>query len=290
MLAILLDGKKVAKSIKDRIREDVLSLKKEGRGAPVLACVTVGRESASAVYVRSQETAARDIGIEYRLISLGEGTTQEGLMQEIAKLNSDKSVHAIMVQAPLPKKINAQEVLSFILPSKDAECMNPENLGRLFLGQGRIAPPTAKACMELLRYYDIGIYGKDAVIVGHSNITGKPLSLMLLREFATTTVCHIATTEAHKLEKHVSGAEILIVAVGKAHLVKGSWIKDGAVVLDVGINRAGDNIVGDVEFYEAEKRAAYITPVPGGVGPVTAAMLMSNTVELFKGCVTCAKV
>ncbi|HAJ56965.1 MAG TPA: bifunctional 5,10-methylene-tetrahydrofolate dehydrogenase/5,10-methylene-tetrahydrofolate cyclohydrolase [Candidatus Omnitrophica bacterium] len=282
-MAILLDGKNVAQSIKDGLRRDVLSLKKEGRGAPVLACVAVGKDPASAVYIRSQDAAARDLGIEYRLISFGEDITQEGLVSEIRGLNTDKGIHAVMIQSPLPKHLDIGKLVGFILPAKDAEGIHPENLGRLFLGQGKIAPPTAAACMELLRHSGVKLFGKEAVVVGHSNIVGKPLSLMLLKEFATTTVCHIATSEAGKLRDHVARAEILIVAVGQAQLVKGSWIKEGAVVLDVGINRAGGRIVGDVEFDEAQKRAAYITPVPGGVGPLTVTMLMRNTVELFKG-------
>jgi methylenetetrahydrofolate dehydrogenase (NADP+)/methenyltetrahydrofolate cyclohydrolase len=283
-LAILLDGKKVALGIKEEIKKDVLLLKEKGKGVSVLACISVGVDPASSVYIKSQSLAARDLGIEYRLISLKEGITQDGLIAEVARLNTDKGVHAIIIQSPLPKNINAEEVSSRILPSKDAEGMHPENLGRLLLGQGSIAPCTAAACMELLSQYKIKLYGKEVVIVGHSNIVGKPLSMMMLKEFATTTVCHIATSEAHQLESHVRRAEILIVAVGKPGLIKGDWIKEGAIVLDVGINRVGERIVGDVEFEAASKKAAYITPVPGGVGPLTVTMLMRNTLGLFKGC------
>ncbi|MBI5873909.1 MAG: bifunctional 5,10-methylenetetrahydrofolate dehydrogenase/5,10-methenyltetrahydrofolate cyclohydrolase [Candidatus Omnitrophica bacterium] len=282
-MAILLDGKKAALGIKEEIKKDVLLLKEKGKGVPVLACISVGADPASCVYIKSQSLAARELGIGYSLISLKEDITQEDLIAEVARLNTDKGVHAIIIQSPLPKNVNVEEVSSCILPSKDAEGMHPENLGRLLLGQGSIAPCTAAACMELLRRYKIKLYGKEVVIVGHSNIVGKPLSMMMLRGFATTTVCHIATSEAHQLESHVRRAEILIVAVGKPGLIKGDWIEEGAVVLDVGINRAEGRIVGDVEFDAASKKAAYITPVPGGVGPLTVTMLMHNTLRLFEG-------
>ncbi|MFA5500758.1 MAG: bifunctional 5,10-methylenetetrahydrofolate dehydrogenase/5,10-methenyltetrahydrofolate cyclohydrolase, partial [Candidatus Omnitrophota bacterium] len=167
-------------------------------------------------------------------------------------------------------------------PEKDAEGMHPENLGRILLGQYKIGPCTAMAVMELLEASKIDLYGKEAVIVGHSEIVGKPLALMLLNKFATTTVCHIATGERGALADHVKRAEVLIVAVGKAGIVKGEWVKEGAVVIDVGINKVADKIVGDVEFEEASARAAFITPVPGGVGPLTTTILMRNVVELFR--------
>jgi methylenetetrahydrofolate dehydrogenase (NADP+)/methenyltetrahydrofolate cyclohydrolase len=296
-LALLLEGKKIAQAIKDRVKEDIALLKVKSAITPVLACVVVGEDPASGVYCKSQGLVARDLGIEHRLITLKNGTTREDLIAAVVKLNKDASVHAIIIQAPLPGGIRGDEVAGFVAPAKDAEGLHPENLGRLLLGQsrtrhpevhdgppflGRVAPCTAAACMELLLRHEIKLYGKEAVIVGHSSIVGKPLSLMMLKEFATTTVCHIATSEAHQLESHVRRAEILVVAVGKPGVIKGAWIKEGAAVIDVGINRAGTHIVGDVEFEAAQKRAAYITPVPGGVGPLTVAMLMRNCAELFK--------
>ncbi len=281
-MAILLDGKSIAASIVEDVKKDLLALKKKGRGVPVLASVSVGEHAASALYVKSQKKLADELGIEYRLVSLKEDITQGDLISEIVKLNNDTSVHGIMIQAPLPEGLDADEAVSFILASKDSEGMHPENLGRLMLGNAAIAPCTASACMRLLRHTNVRLYGKEAVIVGHSNIVGKPLSMMLLKEFATTTVCHIATSEAGTLKEHVSGADVLIVAVGKANVIKGDWIKEGAIVLDVGINRVGERIVGDVEFEEAKARASYITPVPGGVGPLTVAMLMYNTAQLFE--------
>jgi methylenetetrahydrofolate dehydrogenase (NADP+)/methenyltetrahydrofolate cyclohydrolase len=279
-LAVLLDGKKVAQELKERIKSDVAQLKNKAGKAPVLACLSVGQNAASSVYIRSQGKVAEELGVEYRLSTLKEGISQESLVAEICNLNADPGVHGIIVQTPLPGGMNLDEVVGTIAPKKDAEGMHPENLGKLLLGQNRIAPCTAQACMELMHYYKIKLRGKEVVIVGHSEIVGKPLSLLLLKEFATVTVCHIATSEAHKLVDHVARAEVLIVAVGRAHLIKGEWVKDGAVVVDVGINRVGDKIIGDVEFESAEKKAAYITPVPGGVGPLTVAMLMKNVVTL----------
>jgi methylenetetrahydrofolate dehydrogenase (NADP+)/methenyltetrahydrofolate cyclohydrolase len=193
----------------------------------------------------------------------------------------DLGVHGIIIQTPLPASMNFKEIIAMVAPEKDAEGMHPENLGKIVLGISGVKPCTAEACMEILRHYDIKLYGKEVVVVGHSAIVGKPLSLMLMNQLATTTVCHIATSETNHLISHVERADILIVAVGKPNLIKGDWIKEGAVVIDVGINRVGDFISGDVAFEAAEKRAYAITPVPGGVGPLTVIMLMKNMAEIF---------
>jgi methylenetetrahydrofolate dehydrogenase (NADP+)/methenyltetrahydrofolate cyclohydrolase len=281
-LALLLEGKSVAQAIKDALKDEVAELYKKHGQRPVLASVVVGTNPAAHVYLKSQAKTAQESGIEYRLVSLPTDVPRDDLIAEVVKLNADRGIHGIMVQTPLPKGIGLNEIMSFISARKDAEGMHPENLGKILLGEARVTPCTAQACMELLRFYHVKLYGKEVVVVGHSDIVGKPLALMLLKEFATTTVCHIATSEAHRLTEHVARAEVLIVAVGKTHLIKGSWIKEGAVVIDVGINRIGEAIVGDVEFQEAGKRASFITPVPGGVGPLTVAILMKNCVELFK--------
>jgi methylenetetrahydrofolate dehydrogenase (NADP+)/methenyltetrahydrofolate cyclohydrolase len=183
---------------------------------------------------------------------------------------------------PLPKQIDYKIISSFIAPEKDAEGMHPANLGKVLLGKAKIIPCTAKSAFTLVKSTGVKLYGKEVVVVGHGEIAGKPLSLLFLEEFATTTVCHIGTSEAGKLVEHVKRAEILVVAVGKAGLIKGEWIKDGAIVIDVGINRVEGKVVGDVEFEEAEKRASWITPVPGGVGPLTVTMLMQNLIEATK--------
>ena len=183
---------------------------------------------------------------------------------------------------PLPAQIDYKKISQFIAPEKDIEGMHPANIGKIVFGKAKVLPCTAAAVMELLNSCCPDIYGKEVVVVGHSEIVGKPLALLLLEKFATVTVCHIGTSKAGKLEEHVKKAEILIVAVGKAGLIKGDWVKEGAIVIDVGINRVGDKIVGDVEFDGASQRACCITPVPGGVGPLTVTMLMRNLVEAAK--------
>ncbi len=282
MAAKLLEGKPIAEKIKAALAAEVAALKaKYGRG-PKLVAVQIGENASSAVYVKAQKKAAESVGIEYELIVLPEGASQSEAESVIAGLIKDVSASAVILQLPVPKGIDSKKLVSMISPGKDAEGMHPENLGKILLGHYKIAPPTAMAIMELLESTGVKLYGKEAVIVGHSEIVGKPLALMLLTEFATTTVCHIATGERGALPEHVKRAEVLIVAVGKAGVVKGEWIRDEAIVIDVGINKVGEKIVGDVEFDAASEKASYITPVPGGVGPLTTTILMRNTVEQFK--------
>ncbi|MFC1805047.1 bifunctional 5,10-methylenetetrahydrofolate dehydrogenase/5,10-methenyltetrahydrofolate cyclohydrolase [Candidatus Omnitrophota bacterium] len=208
--------------------------------------------------------------------------TATSLIDFIKKLNAEKSVNGIIVQMPLPQAIDYKKISSFIAPEKDAEGMHPANIGKIVFGKAKLLPCTAAAVMELIKLSGVDLNGREVVVVGHSEIVGKPLSLLLLDKFATTTVCHIGTSKAGKLEEHVKGAELLVVAVGKAGLIKGDLIKEGAVVIDVGINRVEGKIVGDIEFEAAGKRASQITPVPGGVGPLTVTMLMRNLVEAVK--------
>ncbi|MBU0548020.1 MAG: bifunctional 5,10-methylenetetrahydrofolate dehydrogenase/5,10-methenyltetrahydrofolate cyclohydrolase [Candidatus Omnitrophica bacterium] len=277
-MAKLLEGKAVAEEIKKKIKNQVQDLKQ----APVLASILVGDNSAAAAYVKSQAKAAENLSIVYKLFQLDKDITEQVLIDLILKLNVDKAVDGIIIQMPLPAAIDYKKISQFIAPEKDIEGMHPENIGKILFGKAKLIPCTVASIMELINSGGIDLYGKEVVVVGHSEIVGKPLALLLLDKFATVTVCHIGTSKAGKLEEHVRGAEILIVAVGKAGLVKGEWIKEGAVVIDVGINRVADKIVGDVEFEAAEKRASYITPVPGGVGPLTVTMLMRNLVEAAK--------
>ncbi len=263
-MAKLLEGRVVAEKIKAQIRLSAQSLRSE----PVLASVLVGANPGAAAYVRSQEKTASDLGIAYKLHQLPGNISEDELLDFIIKLNADKSVNGIIVQMPLPQHLDYKKISESISAKKDIEGMH--------------SACTATAVMELLDSTGIDLYGKEVVVVGHSEIVGKPLALLLLEKFATVTVCHIATSKAQKLEEHVRRAEVLIVAVGQAGLIKGEWIKEGAIVIDVGINRIGDKIVGDVEFEAAEKRASYITPVPGGVGPLTTAILMRNLIEATK--------
>lgn len=281
-MAKLIEGKPIADGIKTALAAEVAALKAKHGKTPKLVALQIGENASSAVYVKAQKKCAEAAGMEYELKVLPEATSQSEALAVITKLNEDSSASAIILQLPVPKGIDAKVLSCAIAPDKDAEGMHPENLGKMLCGQYKIGPCTAMAVMELLESTGVKLYGKEAVVVGHSEIVGKPLSLMLLNKFATTTVCHIATGERGALADHVKRAEVLIVAVGKAGIVKGEWIKDGAIVIDVGINKMGDKIVGDVEFDAASKKAAYITPVPGGVGPLTTTILMRNTVELFR--------
>ena len=282
MIAQLLEGKTIAGKIKEGLKEEIASLKQKAQFCPKLVSIQVGDNPASAVYIKSQKKNAEALGIEYVLETLELDMPQKTLIRLIEGLNEDKTVSGIIVQLPLPKGIDHRLVMSSIAPEKDAEGMHPKNLGHVLLGDAKLAPCTAQAAMELIESTGVKLYGKEAVIVGHSEIVGKPLSMLLLNKFVTTTVCHIATGERGVLAEHVNIAEILVVAVGKAGLIKGKWIKKRAIVVDVGINRVGDKLVGDVEFEEAQKRASYITPVPGGIGPLTVTILMRNVVSAFK--------
>jgi methylenetetrahydrofolate dehydrogenase (NADP+)/methenyltetrahydrofolate cyclohydrolase len=277
-LAKLLEGKPIAERIKEEIRQDAGSLKNK----PVLASIMVGENAGAEAYVKSQKKNAEALGIEYQFQKLPADTSESALIEFIRKLNSDTAVNGMIIQMPLPAGIDYKKIGAFIAPEKDVEGMHPANIGKIVFGKAKILPCTPAAVMELLNSAGIDLYGKEVVVVGHSEIVGKPLALLLLDKFATVTVCHIGTSKAGKLEEHVRKAEILIVAVGKAGLINGEWIKEGAIVIDVGINRVADKIVGDVEFETAEKRASWITPVPGGVGPLTVTMLMRNLIEAAK--------
>ena len=282
MSAVLLEGKIIAEGLKAKIALEIEVIKAKHGRAPKLAALQIGENVSSAVYVKAQKKVAQTLGIEYELKALPDTISRAGAENSVKEMNKDESVTAVILQLPVPESIDAQRLINMISPSKDAEGMTPENLGKIISGQYRIGPCTAMAVMELLESTKVNLYGREAVVVGHSEIVGKPLALMLLNRFATTTVCHIATGERGVLPEHVKRAEILITAVGKPGIIKGDWIKEGAIVIDVGINRVGDKILGDVEFEAASRKAAYITPVPGGVGPLTTTILMRNVVELFK--------
>ncbi len=274
----LLEGKPIAARIQEELKKNISMLKIP----PVLASIQVGQNSAVQAYVKSQVKLAGNLGIEYKLHQLNQHISEEELIDFIQGLNADKKVDGIILQMPLPQQIDYRKISSFISSDKDVESMHPGNIGKIAFGKAIILPPTPAAVMELLKETGIDLCGKEVVIVGHSEIVGKPLALMLLDELATVTVCHIGTSKVGKLHEHVQNAEILIVAVGQAELIKGQWLKPGVVVIDVGINRVKEKLVGDVEFEQAAKRASFITPVPGGVGPLTVTMLMRNVVEACK--------
>ncbi len=282
MSAKILDGKSLAQDLKNTLRDEVTSLKQEMGAVPHLVNVMVGTNHSACAYAKAQEKAAQFIGIQYELETLPEDVTQEDFSACIKKLNDNESANGIMIHKPVPEHIDYSEVAKLVDTDKDLEGINVTNIGKMLVGETKIIPCTPASVMEHIKSTGVDLYGKEAVIVGHSVIVCKPLSLLLLEQFTTVTVCHIATSEAGRLEEHVRRADIVVVAVGKPSVVKGDWIKEGAIVIDVGINQINDKIVGDVEFDVARKKAAFITPVPGGVGPVTAVMLMRNGIEAFK--------
>jgi methylenetetrahydrofolate dehydrogenase (NADP+)/methenyltetrahydrofolate cyclohydrolase len=280
--AELIDGRAVAKRVKEELREEIVELKKKHKSFPSLLAVQVGENPASASYLKSQKKGCEAVGIDYQVQQLPQEISESELIQFIKRKNQDEKITGIILQMPLPQQIEAEKVQEAIDPSKDVEGVNPQNMGLLIYGWPGLVPCTALAVMELIKSTGTSIKGKQVTLVGHSSLVGKPLTLLLLSspfDSATTTVCHIATRD---LAANTRRAEILIVAVGKPGLIKGDMIKEGAIVIDVGINRVEGKIVGDVVFQEAEEKASMITPVPGGVGPVTAAMLLKNTVEAWK--------
>ena len=282
MRAKILDGNVLAKMIKDQLKDEVGKLRQKYGKVPTLVNIIVGYDSGSCVYASSQKKTTENIGIGYRLELLPKDISQESVIEGIEILNNDSNVHGIMINRPVPSHIGYGVIANHVDYRKDIEGINVANIGMVMLGEANFLPCTPAAVMEHIRSTGVLLRGKEVVVVGHSRSVGKPLALLLLKQLATVTVCNIGTSEAGNLKDHVSRAEILIVAVGKPGLIKGDWIKPGAIVIDVGINNLEGRIVGDVEFEEATERASYITPVPGGVGPVTVAMLMRNTVEAFK--------
>ncbi|QMT31004.1 bifunctional methylenetetrahydrofolate dehydrogenase/methenyltetrahydrofolate cyclohydrolase FolD [Alysiella filiformis] len=277
MSATIINGKEVSQKCLDTIAQQVKNRAESGLRVPGLAVILVGEDPASAVYVRNKNAACEKVGFKSFSYHLPEHTTEQQLNNLIDELNQNDEVDGILVQLPLPKQINSQNILERILPEKDVDGFHPYNVGRLAQRIPLLRPCTPKGVMTLLRAYDVPVKGKNVVIVGASNIVGRPQALEMMLAGATVTVCHRFTTN---LPEELSKADIVVVAVGKPHLVKGEWIKQGAVVIDVGINRLEDGtLCGDVEFDVAKERAAMITPVPGGVGPMTIASLLENTLQ-----------
>ena len=277
MTAQLINGKKISQQILQDIAERVQQRINNQLRRPCLAVVLVGEDPASAVYVRNKKRACETTGFESRSYELPAQTSEEELLALIDEMNADRDIDGILIQLPLPKHINSQLVLERIVPHKDVDGFHPYNIGRLVVKMPLMRPCTPKGVMTLLDAYGINVIGKKAVIVGASNIVGRPQALELLLARATVTICHSAT---QNLAEEVAAADIVVVGVGKPNFVKGKWIKPGAVVIDVGINRLENGqLCGDVEFAVACERAAMITPVPGGVGPMTIATLMENTLQ-----------
>ncbi len=276
-VASIIDGKKISDEIRDEIRQRVEGLQSKTGVTPGLAVVLVGENEASQIYVRNKGKACENVGIQSFQHTLPEDTPQEVLAHLVAQLNQDPNVHGILVQLPLPKALASFDVVAAITPEKDVDGFHPVNVGNLVTGREGFRSCTPFGIMKMLEYIKFELKGKDAVIIGRSNIVGKPMGMMLLEKNATVTYCHSKT---HDLAKKIKAADLVVAAVGVPELVKGEWIKEGAVVIDVGMNRdTAGKLVGDVEFGAASSRAAYITPVPGGVGPMTITMLLYNTVR-----------
>jgi methylenetetrahydrofolate dehydrogenase (NADP+)/methenyltetrahydrofolate cyclohydrolase len=298
MAATLLEGQQLVSKIKEGLKKDIDALKSKGL-VPHLVAVQVGENAASRVYIKQQKKSCEEMGIEYELKELPDSTTEDEMLNFIDKLNQDDAVTGIILMMPLPQSIDARRIQVGISPDKDVEGMHPANMGRLVYGEMGLAPCTARAAVELLKSSGVELKGKEVVVVGHSEIVGKPIALMLLAsqmESPTPTVCHIATKDLHF---HTKRADIILVAVGKPGLIKADMVKDGVIVIDIGINRVpvtdenGNPVlndkgkpkkktVGDVDFEGIKEKASFITPVPGGVGPMTTTMLLYNTVESAK--------
>jgi methylenetetrahydrofolate dehydrogenase (NADP+)/methenyltetrahydrofolate cyclohydrolase len=279
-MATIIDGKAVAKEVQNQIKQEVDGLERRWGLAPGLAVVLVGDDPGSHIYVRNKEKACKEVGIKSFEHLLPATISEKELLALVHQLNKDKRVHGILVQLPLPPHIHAEKILEAITPHKDVDGFHPVNLGMLALGGDGFRPCTPMGIMRLLEAAHCDPKGKHAVVVGRSNIVGKPVALMLLEKHATVTICHSRTLS---LRDEVGRAEILVVAIGKAGLVRGDWVKPGAVVIDVGVNRLPNGkLGGDVEFETAKDRASAITPVPGGVGPMTICMLLFNTLKAAK--------
>lgn len=275
MTAQIISGKELSQQKREEMKKEVESLKSAGV-TPGLAVIIVGNDPASQTYVRGKQKACEDIGIHSILIEMEENTTEEELLAKIEELNNDDSIHGILVQLPLPKQINEQAVIEKISPEKDVDGFHPVNIGRMMTGQECFLPCTPHGIIELVKSKQIEIEGKHVVVIGRSNIVGKPVGQLFLTENATVTYCHSRTKN---LQSHTLQADILVVAAGKKHLVSAEHVKEGATVIDVGIHRLENGkLTGDVDFESVKEKAAYITPVPGGVGPMTITMLLYNTI------------
>ncbi|MEE9145761.1 MAG: bifunctional methylenetetrahydrofolate dehydrogenase/methenyltetrahydrofolate cyclohydrolase FolD [Candidatus Binatia bacterium] len=280
MMATIIDGKAVAREVRKEVKVEIEGLKRRWEMTPGLAVVLAGDDPSSHIYVRNKEKACQEVGIRSYQHFLSASVSEKELLELIQNLNQDKKIHGILVQLPLPAHIRADKILGAVSPQKDIDGFHPVNQGLLLQGAEGFKPCTPMGILKLLESAGCDPKGKNAVVVGRSNIVGKPIALMLLARHATVTICHSRTPQ---LRDEISRADIVVVAIGKAGLVRGDWIKPGAVVIDVGVNRLpSGKLVGDVEFEGAKERASWISPVPGGVGPMTICMLLFNTLRAAK--------
>lgn len=274
-MAEIISGKECSAKVREEIASDVVKFREKYGFVPGLTVIIVGENPASVVYVRNKKKACLDVGMNSDVIEMPENTTEQELLSRIDALNADESVHGILVQLPLPSHINEEAVINRISPDKDVDAFHPVNVGKVMTGNFSFVPCTPAGVMEMLKFKGIEVSGKHCVIIGRSNIVGKPQAMLMLKENATVTVCHSKTKDLSKITRE---ADIIVAAVGRARFVCADMVKDGAVVVDVGINRLEDGkLCGDVDFDEVEPKASYITPVPGGVGPMTITMLLKNT-------------
>jgi len=276
---MIIDGKKVAAGLRTELKKKVTELKSTHNAVPGLTVILVGEDPPSKIYVKNKEKFAKEVGMNSEVIKYPENVEEKIVLNKIKELNNDKKVSGILVQLPLPKHINKRKVIETILPSKDVDGFHPMNVGNLSSGYDSSIPCTPLGCYLLLKEVEKDLNGKHAVVIGRSNLNGKPMTQLLLKENCTVTITHSKTKD---LKAECNRADIIIAAVGRPKLVRGDWVKKDAIVIDVGINKTDSGLVGDVDFDEVSKVAKAITPVPGGVGPMTIACLLNNTVECFK--------
>ena len=280
---MIIDGKKEAEVLRAEIKNEIISIKKKKNRVPGLVVILIGDLAPSQIYVKNKEKSSKEVGIKSNVLKYSKDVTEEEILKKIKELNNDNNVSGILVQLPLPDQISKEKIINSIDPSKDVDGFSPINVGKLASGYNAITPCTPQGCLLLIKKVEKNLSGKHAVIIGRSNLNGKPIAQLLLRENCTVTITHSKTKN---LKDECLKADILIAAVGKANLVKKDWVKNDSIIIDVGINKLGDKIVGDVSFEEVKDKVKAITPVPGGVGPMTIACLLKNTLECFKARLT----
>ncbi len=276
---MIIDGKREAEIIRSELKKEISDLKSKTNKTPILTVILIGEFAPSKIYVKNKERSALEVGINSRIIKYPENVSEKEVLIKIEELNKDKNVSGILVQLPLPKQIKKEKVINAIDPSKDVDGFHPINVGNLSSGYKSIVPCTPLGCLLLIKKVEKSLSGKHAVIIGRSNLNGKPMAQLLLQENCTVTIVHSKTKN---LQHECLKADILVAAAGKPNLVRKDWVQDNAIVIDVGINKVGEKIVGDVNFDELKEKTKAITPVPGGVGPMTIACLLRNTLECFK--------
>jgi len=276
---MILDGKKEAALLREEIKKEIIALKKQKNKVPSLTVILIGDFAPSQIYVRNKEKNSKEVGINSKVIKYSKDVSEKKVLEKIEELNNDNKVSGILVQLPLPAQINKEKITNAINPKKDVDGFNPINVGNLVSGYKSIVPCTPLGCLYLIKKVEKDLSGKHAVIIGRSNLNGKPMAQLLLKENCTITIVHSKTKD---LKNECQKADILVAAAGVANLVKEDWVKEDSIIIDVGINKVGDKIVGDVDFDQVKDKVKAITPVPGGVGPMTIACLLKNTLDCFK--------